>query len=213
MSIWQYQDYASPTMVIPRPSPTEYWYAELPVLPPILATLPTASMAATFFADGRPTIIPPNQLLAGWYQPLSEPVLPIPHYLSEWGGVWPVRFPGPPEPTATNTPIRRMRRSPHLTEEQFLLFVSRFQLELQTGVGLSSGQGSDPMLMLRVSRNGGKTWGNEVWVSAGKIGQYTRRAIWRRVGRGRDLVFEVSMSDPVLWAIVEATVDVTKGTS
>ena len=81
------------------------------------------------------------------------------------------------------------------------------QLDLETGVGLNLGQGSDPQVMLRWSDDGGHTWSNEHWVSIGKIGQFYRRAIWRRLGmtmKIRDRVYEVSGTDPVKIAIVGA---------
>ena len=81
------------------------------------------------------------------------------------------------------------------------------QLDLETGGGLNTGQGSDPQVMLRWSDDGGHTWSNEHWVSVGKIGQYGHRAIWRRLGmttKLRDRVYEVSMTDPVKTAIVGA---------
>jgi hypothetical protein len=68
-------------------------------------------------------------------------------------------------------------------------------------------QGADPQVMLRWSDDGGHTWSNEHWVSIGKIGQYGRRAIWRRLGmtlKLRDRVYEVSGSDPVKLTIVGA---------
>lgn len=81
------------------------------------------------------------------------------------------------------------------------------QLDLETGVGLNAGQGSDPQVMLRWSDDGGHTWSNEHWVSIGKIGEFYRRAIWRRLGmtmKIRDRVYEVSGTDPVKIAIVGA---------
>lgn len=74
------------------------------------------------------------------------------------------------------------------------------QLDCETGTGLNLGQGSDPQVMLRWSDDGGHTWSNEHWVSIGKIGEYGRRAIWRRLGmtvKLRDRVYEVSGTDPV----------------
>jgi len=74
------------------------------------------------------------------------------------------------------------------------------QLDCETGVGLNDGQGSDPQVMLRWSDDGGHTWSNEHWVSIGKIGQYGKRAIWRRLGmtlKLRDRVYEISGTDPV----------------
>lgn len=82
------------------------------------------------------------------------------------------------------------------------------QLDCETGVGIDgSGQGSDPQVMLRWSDDGGHTWSSEHWVSIGKIGEFYRRAIWRRLGmtlKLRDRVYEVSGTDPVKIAIVGA---------
>jgi len=81
------------------------------------------------------------------------------------------------------------------------------QLEIESGVGLNTGQGSDPQIMLRWSDDGGHTWSNQHWVSAGKIGQYFRRAIWRRLGmttKLRDRVYEISGTDPVKTVILGA---------
>jgi hypothetical protein len=72
-----------------------------------------------------------------------------------------------------------------------------FQLDMDTGVGLTSGQGSDPQAMLRWSKDGGKTWSNALWRSFGKIGEYARRCIWRRIGGGRRMVLEVTITDAV----------------
>jgi hypothetical protein len=81
------------------------------------------------------------------------------------------------------------------------------QLDLESGVGLNLGQGSDPQVMLRWSDDGGHTWSNEHWVSIGRIGEYGKRVIWRRLGmtqKLRDRVYEVSMTDPVKIAIMGA---------
>lgn len=66
---------------------------------------------------------------------------------------------------------------------------------------------SDPQVMLRWSDDGGHTWSREHWISMGKIGQYSRRAIWRRLGmtqKLRDRVYEISGTDPVKIVIVGA---------
>ena len=64
-----------------------------------------------------------------------------------------------------------------------------------------------PRAMLRWSDDGGHTWSNEHWKSMGAIGQFGRRAIWRRLGmttKIRDRVYEVSGTDPVKIAIMGA---------
>jgi hypothetical protein len=86
------------------------------------------------------------------------------------------------------------------------------QLDCETGVGLVTGQGDDPQVMLRWSDDGGHTWSSEHWVSIGKIGEFHRRAIWRRLGmtmKLRDRVYEVSGTDPVKIAIMGAQLDVS----
>lgn len=74
------------------------------------------------------------------------------------------------------------------------------QLDCETGVGINSGQGSNPQAMLRWSDDGGHTWSNEHWKSMGRIGRFGFRTIWRRLGmtlKIRDRVYEVSGTDPV----------------
>jgi hypothetical protein len=81
------------------------------------------------------------------------------------------------------------------------------QLDCESGVGINLGQGSDPQVMLRWSDDGGHTWSNEHWSSMGKIGQYYKRVLWRRLGmtvKLRDRVYEVSGTDPVKIAIMGA---------
>ena len=90
------------------------------------------------------------------------------------------------------------------------------QLDAQTGVGLNSGQGSDPQVMLRWSDDAGHTWSNEHWKSMGAIGGYGYRTIWRRLGmteKIRDRVYEVSGTDPVKIAIMGAELFVTPTSS
>jgi hypothetical protein len=83
------------------------------------------------------------------------------------------------------------------------------QLDIEGGVGLNNlpVQGGDPEVMLRWSDDGGHTWGNEHWAKMGKIGEYFKRVIWRRLGmtlRLRDRVYEVSGTDPVKISIMGA---------
>jgi hypothetical protein len=72
------------------------------------------------------------------------------------------------------------------------------ELTIDSGQGIKAGQGSDPKIMMDYSDDGGRTFGNEFWRPAGKIGQYRRRVEWRRLGRvPSHRVFRFRMSDPV----------------
>lgn len=121
---------------------------------------------------------------------------------------------------ADGAPLRRLRRAPHLSSENKETFYHKFELDMETGLGLARGDaddpdvlGSDPQIRLRFSNNGGKTWGTELACGAGRIGEYDTRVIWRRLGHGRDRIFEVIASDPVPWRLMQAWLDATLGTS
>ena len=113
--------------------------------------------------------------------------------------------------TEDGATIRRMRRAPHITTDLQRQYFESFQIQFQPGVGLSTGQGDDPQVMLRWSNDGGSTWSNEHWVTIGKIGQYANRALWRRLGYARDRIFEVVISDPVKAVIVSAELKASAG--
>jgi hypothetical protein len=110
--------------------------------------------------------------------------------------------------------LRRVRVSPHLSEENVRMFYRSFELLMDVGVGISGTEptvGVDPQVMLRISKDGGYTWGNELWTSAGKLGEYGTRVMWHRLGAARRAVFEVSMTDPVPFRITDAYLDVQAG--
>lgn len=111
------------------------------------------------------------------------------------------------------TGIRRMRRAPHLVSSLNRVIYDRFQLHMQVGIGLASGQGSDPQAMLRWSDDGGQSWSSVYSASAGAIGEFRTRVIWRKLGMARDRVFEVTCSDPIPWRLVDAYLDLRVGTS
>jgi hypothetical protein len=92
------------------------------------------------------------------------------------------------------------------------LFVSRFELDVQAGVGLTTGQGSDPQVMLGWSVDGANTFKPlQPWRSMGKIGEYLRRLRWLRMGQGRQFVFVISITDPVPRVIISAHADISVG--
>lgn len=108
--------------------------------------------------------------------------------------------------------IRRVRIAPGLTQEHARIPYHRLELLMETGVGLQgTAQGSDPQIMLRCSDDGGHTWGSERMAGIGKIGQYRKRVYWTKLGTAADRVFELSMSDPVPYRIVDAWINNLEG--
>jgi hypothetical protein len=129
-----------------------------------------------------------------------------------------VEPPEPPEPPSpylgfeTRLPIRRLRVTPTVTNENKLLFVPMIEIDAQVGVGNATGAEEDtsPVLMVRQSTDGGYTWGNERTIGLGEIGKYNELLRLWRWNAGRRLTFEVSSSAAVpavltdLWITVES---------
>lgn len=98
----------------------------------------------------------------------------------------------------------RERITPQIQGEKDLLTFASFELDMEVGVGLVTGQGSNPQIMMQYSKDGGNTWSNELWRDIGKIGEYSTRVVWRQLGEGRSLTIRVVVSDPVFVEINEA---------
>jgi hypothetical protein len=92
-------------------------------------------------------------------------------------------------------------------------FLDRLEFEIQRGIGLDDGQGSDPELMLRISRDGGKTWGREIRLKMGAGGKYQTRVIANRLGSYRDGALWLRISDPVFAALIGAEHYIRQGVS
>jgi len=105
---------------------------------------------------------------------------------------------------ADGTEIRRLRRTPPIQFEGERMFFSSLELDLETGLGLQTGQGSDPQVSMRSSNDGGRQWSSEAWRSAGKVGKYLTRVRWNRQGAARRRVYEFVVSDPIPWRLANA---------
>lgn len=91
----------------------------------------------------------------------------------------------------------RERISPHIQDEKRLVTHSSLELDMEVGVGLSSGQGSAPRIMMQYSDDGGRNYSSELWRDIGAIGKYSTRVRWTRLGSARDRVYKFRISDPV----------------
>lgn len=109
------------------------------------------------------------------------------------------------------TPMVSRRITGHVDFSGKTIAVDELYIDLATGVGLQTGQGSDPILMLRYSRDGGQNWSNELHRSIGAVGSTQSRVRYHRLGSGRDWSFEISISDPVQRVILGATANVRVG--
>lgn len=100
-----------------------------------------------------------------------------------------------------------LRSCPTLRSGLKIQRTKNLRIDMDVGVGLTTGQGSDPQVMLRFSRDGGQTWSSALWRTAGAIGQYGTCVQWLGVGGGTREVYEVSITDPVKRHIVGAYIE------
>ncbi len=110
--------------------------------------------------------------------------------------------------TTTGVGQRWLRRAPHVAVDRNFLIIDRLELLMEVGLGLPSGQGSDPMVHLSWSHDGGQTFGAERAKSAGVTGAFTTRPIWRKLGYGDDWVLQMTGSDPIPWRLLDAFIEV-----
>ncbi len=109
-----------------------------------------------------------------------------------------------------NNPIYRERTLPTITNDLHYMTLRNLQVDVQSGVGLASGQGSDPQIMLQANKDG--QWGNIIPRSAGAVGQFNKRVRWNRSDIARTWILRLSMTDPVQWSLLSVTADFEQGT-
>jgi hypothetical protein len=112
--------------------------------------------------------------------------------------------------THNSNPVRRVATAVVPVEDGRPV-VSNVTVELQGGVGLNTGQGSDPKVMLRFSRDG-RTWSSEIMRGFGKLGEFASRAIFGLLGRFHPpaMLLEIAVSDPVAATVTGLAVDRVK---
>ena len=82
-------------------------------------------------------------------------------------------------------------------------------VDVLVGVGINTGQGSDPEVMVRYSDDGGYTWSAQVFYKIGAGGDYLRQVILYDQGKARNRVYEFTYSDPTAFSIISASAEVT----
>lgn len=103
-----------------------------------------------------------------------------------------------------NLPIIREMVTPVYSADGRPLAITRVELEAEAGVGLTTGQGAAPEIMLQWSQDGGETYGKEYWRTPGAKGVYGSRMIWRNLGRSYEWCLKFRCSDPVQFAVMGA---------
>lgn len=87
--------------------------------------------------------------------------------------------------------------------------IDRFQVIMEKGVGLITGQGEDPQIMIDISFDGGKSWNEQGFADTGRLGE--TQILVELFPQGRrvfhDAIFRLTTSDGVPYEIFSAAVD------
>ena len=108
--------------------------------------------------------------------------------------------------TDNGTTIHGIVSSPQIHVDRRRAVMDRLNIDIESGVGLTDG--SDPKLMMKYSKDGGKTWSSEKWTSMGLIGEYANRVKFDNLGSFYQIMFKLEISDPVKRVIINAYADI-----
>ena len=108
--------------------------------------------------------------------------------------------------TDNGTAIASEIVSRHVVRGDDRVIVDELYVDMETGVGLATGQGSNPTAMLQISKDNGHTWGAVLTSSIGAAGKYLARVVWRRLGIARDWTFKIGITDPIKRVITYAAI-------
>ena len=104
--------------------------------------------------------------------------------------------------------IVRDRIYTHLSDEGKRIVYDNLEIGVEAGVGLQSGQGSNPLISLRLSRDGARTWSDWYTKPMGRVGRYSTKVQFRRLGLAKQMTFNIRITDPVKVAITGSYLNV-----
>jgi hypothetical protein len=87
--------------------------------------------------------------------------------------------------------------------------INSLELMMQTGEVPVSGQGSQPIMRMSISKDGGRIYSPEISRMIGATGDYVRRITWNLLGRySRSAQFRFDISEPIKRVIVKGEIDI-----
>lgn len=107
--------------------------------------------------------------------------------------------------------MERIIVEPPLSNDPNPIFVHEMFWDMETGVGLTSGQGVAPVALLSWSDDDGNTWSSDRELSIGALGVRRQRVNFTRLGRSLNRSFRLRITDPVKVAIHGARARIESG--
>lgn len=99
----------------------------------------------------------------------------------------------------------------HIWNDDKYIGINQMQVDIESGVGLVTGQGVNPVCDLQVSKDGGASFYSAGFSSMGTIGNYVTRMKWNSLGAARDWVLKLRITDPVKRVITGASAEIIGG--
>ena len=108
--------------------------------------------------------------------------------------------------TDNGATILRQLITKHVSQSFNVFCIDELYFDMETGVGLESGQGSSPQIMIACSKDNGRTYSTYRYMDLGTTGTYLDRVITRQWGSARDFVFRIQMTDPVKFVLNDGAI-------
>lgn len=103
--------------------------------------------------------------------------------------------------------ICRERIYTHLFDDNKRIRYNKLNIGFETGTGLQTGQGINPLVALQLSKDGARTWSTSYTTTLGRAGAYQTQVTFRRLGIAQQMTFRIKISDPIKVAICGSYLD------
>ena len=102
--------------------------------------------------------------------------------------------------------VKRQCTTKPFSQDGLPIFAGALNVTLEAGVGLTTGQGSDPVIIMQYSDDQGKNFTSEFKRNIGKIGEYGHETVWHRQGRfPNSRAIRLTVTDPVKANLIRIT--------
>ena len=88
------------------------------------------------------------------------------------------------------------------------VMLSRIEFVIEQGIGLITGQGENPRMLLELSTDGGRSYAHSQWVRLGRMGEHTLNVQADMMIVGDEIVPKITLSDPVPLTISSVLIDI-----
>lgn len=108
--------------------------------------------------------------------------------------------------------IQRQRVTSSVNSELFgvkgqRVQMSRLEIIMEVGVGLLTGQGENPQVIMETSYDGGRSWKHHGFIQVGRLGEYVHRVEFFNLDSFYDCMFRITCTDPVPCNIYSGAID------